>query len=56
MSSSITPPLVTNCVREMAIVKMLDNSKPTRMKNPDKSFENKDCITKNETIMKGIIR
>jgi hypothetical protein len=56
MSVVISSPFVTIWVFDIPMVTKLDNSNPINMKNPDISLENKDVITKNETITKGMIR
>ncbi len=56
MSVVISPLFVTNVDFDTPMVIRLERSKPTNMKKPDNSLENRDVITKNETITKGMIR
>ena len=56
MSVVISSPFVTILDFEIPMVIKLDNSNPTKMKNPDNSLENRDVMTKKETITKGMIR
>ncbi len=56
MSVVISPLFVTNVDFDTPMVIRLERSKPTNMKKPDNSLENRDVITKNETITIGMIR